>query len=450
MILLEPKAYQPVSGGPVIFLAGPIHGAPPWQPHAFDLIRELDGTMIVVTPRRFHSPDHYRYRTTSTLQTFHRQRAWERHYMDMASQRGCVLFWLPGPAGPLDGMVYGATTRYEMGLWSSRFAHDSTVGLCVGTDGAFPTVHTIAYDLEHEMAGRTVHTTLEDTVRAAVETARYTHDHWMACGEPGVPLESDLNEVTHEDLKQAYLSLRLDDNPMNDPEQLRATAMEMLDREMDRFVGDPVEVEEVTVGAEAGEAMEADVAELEDLPGDWLDPAGAQEASVAGADSARPSGSERERLHQRMRRTGEWYLNGRRVDGPKYLAIGRSTYYIPFFQRLAVELGAPVYQSDYLEWIDPRHPEASLAYYLATAERIDVNLEGVSAEDLRKATTWIGRKVGGRWELPQSYMTSWEINQLYHTDWRIPVFWHTGGSMTHAEAFAVLGERIPAEGIIDD
>ncbi len=42
-----------------------------------------------------------------------------------------------------------------------------------------------------------------------------------------------------------------------------------------------------------------------------------------------------------MQATGAWYLAGQRIDGPKYLAIGRSTYYIAFLQRLAVELGAP-------------------------------------------------------------------------------------------------------------
>lgn len=165
MILLEPRSYHQVSGD-----------------------------IVVASPRRFHSVERYRFKQPDTLRYFPRQRPWERCLMDLAGRQGCVLFWLPGPAGPLDGMVYGA-----------------------------------------------------------------------------------------------------------------------------------------------------------------------------------------------------WYLAGQRIDGPKYLAIGRSTYYIAFLQRLAVELGAPVYQSDFMEWIDPSHPEISLMYYLETAERIDVNLEGVSPVDVRAATVEAGR-----------------------------------------------------------
>ena len=122
MVLLEPKGYQPVSGAPVVFLAGPIHGAPRWQVEAFELIRGRDEDVVVASPRRFRSHEHSRWKATATLGHFHRQRAWERHYMDLAALQGAILFWLPGPAGSLDGMVYGATTRYEIGLWSSRFS----------------------------------------------------------------------------------------------------------------------------------------------------------------------------------------------------------------------------------------------------------------------------------------------------------------------------------------
>lgn len=178
-------------------------------------------------------------------------------------------------------------------------------------------------------------------------------------------------------------------------------------------------------------------AELEDVP-ENLDPGCQMGAQV------------RERMIAEMRATGAWYLARQRIDGPKYLAIGRSTYYVPFLQRLAVELGTPVYQSDFMEWIDPAHPEVSLMYYLQTAERIDVNLEGVSPADVRAATVVAGRPGVDRRDVGLPFMTSWEINQLYWSNPNVPVFWHTGGSMTLDEAYEIIGARVPKERICED
>lgn len=224
MTLIEAKQYYPVSGGPVIFLAGPISGAPMWQREAFDLIASRCPDAVVVSPRRFHSVEHYRYRPTDSLTGFHRQRAWERHYMDMAAVRGCVLFWLPAPASPLDGLVYGATTRYELGLWTARCHADPSLGLVVGTDGGFPTVHTIAYDLECELDGYQLETTLEGTVEAAVTLAREQYAAWADAGSPDLSHESELTVITHDQLCKAARS-SLADNPMNDPDAIRAEAL---------------------------------------------------------------------------------------------------------------------------------------------------------------------------------------------------------------------------------
>ena len=443
MILLEPRSYQQVSGAPVIFLAGPIHGAPAWQPAAFDLIREMADDVVVASPRRFHSVEHYKYKQPDTLRYFPRQRPWERYLMDLARHQGCVMFWLPGPAGPLDGMVYGATTRFELGMWAARYAADPSLGLCVGTDGDFPTIHTIAWDLRYEMPGRNLHGTLRETVRAAIDIARGSLASWAGAGSPAVEPECTLEEQSHEDHSLAKECARLADNPMNDPDAIRRKALAML-RIHDWSDLEQVEVETLDElhGAQLGTAVcveEDEPTELEDLPDD---------AETCAGRTLRGRG--KERMVAEMRATGAWYLAGQRIDGPKYLAIGRSTYYIAFLQRLAVELGDPVYQSDFMEWIDPSHPEVSLMYYLQTAERIDVNLEGVSPADVRAATVDAGRCTVDRRDLGLPFMTSWEINQLYWHTPRIPVFWHTGGSMTLDEAYEIIGARVPKEQICED
>ena len=436
MILLEPLSFQPVSGGPVIFLGGPITAAPHWQTEAFSLIRRLDPSMIVASPRRFFSVRNYRYKPTEALLSFHRQRAWERYYSDVASRQGCVLFWLPGPRESFEGLIYGATPRYELGLWSARWARDHNLGLSVGGDESFPTLRTLAYDLEKEMPSRTIHRSLEDTVREAVEIARRNYELWVRSDSPQVELESELVSISHEEhsLASAILA-RLPDNPMAHPETLRREALRIL-----KIVPDLTseKVEEVQDDEELEELEDAE--ELEELE------------AVEDSDVPPSPGvdSPAEGMRRGMRETGSWFLVGHRVEGPKYLAVGRSASYLPFLQRLMNELGAPVYQSEYMERPYPGDQEASLAFYLETAERIDINLEGIEPEELRAMTVdalraeeiWPGLR------LP--HVTSWEINRLYRAPPDVPVFWHTGGSMNGREAFDILGANVPRERIVED
>jgi hypothetical protein len=196
MVLLEPLSHQPVSGGPVLFLAAPYRG-PRWQSEAFDLIQKLDPGMIVASPRRFHSVRHARYKATGSLNSFHCQRAWERHYMDLAALRGCVLFWLAAPAESVEGLPYGATTRYALGLWSSRWSRDPPWDSAWAAIRVSPPSRTLVYDLEMEMPGRKIHRDLEETVRESVGIARANYDRRIRAGDPTPALESTLVSMSH-------------------------------------------------------------------------------------------------------------------------------------------------------------------------------------------------------------------------------------------------------------
>ena len=57
--LIQPLDFQPVSGGPVIFLAGPIAFASPWQEKTFDIIGELAPDIVVASPRRIGPEGRY-------------------------------------------------------------------------------------------------------------------------------------------------------------------------------------------------------------------------------------------------------------------------------------------------------------------------------------------------------------------------------------------------------
>jgi hypothetical protein len=412
MYLIEPNDFHRVSGSPVIFLAGPIHGAPRWQEAAFRMIAERAPDVLVASPRRMRSPELYRYRLTPGVERFHRQRAWERHYMEMAATRGAILFWLPGALHTTEEMVYGATTRYELGLWTARAHADSSLGLEIGSDGEFPTIHTIAYDLEMELPERKLHATLGQTIDAAVESARRNFALWREAGAPESTVESELKRASHDELLSLGLGNLLPGNPMNDPDSILMAPAAL-------------------AGVDASDRQSA-IARLEE--------------AAASSWEVIPGGP----VDWRLRSWESQGLPaGEPVPGPRYVGIGRSTYYIPFVKRLASILGTPVFQSDYMVWRDQFNPPKSLAWYLETAERIDVNLEGISPESLVKAINTTGA-VASPGMLPESYMTSWEINQVHHLEFAGQVFWHTGGSMTHEEASRILGERWPAESIVED
>jgi hypothetical protein len=386
MTLIEPNDFHPVSGAPVIFLAGPIHGAPPWQPAAYDVIARSGEEFVVATPRRFHSPTHYRAKATDGRRHFHRQRAWERYYMDLAARQGCILFWLPRPAGKLDGMVYGATTRYEIGLWSSRYSRDNTIGLTVGTDGKFPTVHTIAYDLEKEMGDAGLHDTLKRTVEAAMEIARASFARWTENGKPPVALESELQVMTTEELR-GVVSGFLPDYSDEEPGAIISVVRELLD------------------------------ASLEPGPGASSEPVLSSRPGSQGAgDSPAPSGD-------------KWFVGGRAVARHRFLLVGPVQGAIPLMQRIAVELGNPVIPLDALDPVapgdtaSPGDPAGSLSFCLRTAERVDVDLGGITGSALA---------------------------QILDANLTVPIFWHTNGSMTQAEAATALEGRVPLERIIDD
>ncbi len=102
---------------------------------------------------------------------FPRQRAWERHYLDLASKQGAILFWLPGEEHHDCNKVYGAITRMELGQWMTSYKHDNSIRLCIGSDSKFPELHTVQYDLSLDAPDKDIKKTLEETCFEAIRLA---------------------------------------------------------------------------------------------------------------------------------------------------------------------------------------------------------------------------------------------------------------------------------------
>ncbi|HLD00404.1 MAG TPA: hypothetical protein VJC39_01540 [Candidatus Nanoarchaeia archaeon] len=156
---------------PLIYLAGPIRSAPNWQDEAIKLIFSVDENIAVASPRRGIRPPIFSY-LASEEGYFPRQRAWEIHYMNLAYKTGAILFWLPGEESHDCSKVYGAMSRFELGLWINEQRRNPGGNLCFGTDGKFPEWDTINYDLSIEMPDKIIYNTLEETCSEAVCLAR--------------------------------------------------------------------------------------------------------------------------------------------------------------------------------------------------------------------------------------------------------------------------------------
>ncbi len=170
MKVIIPKTYTKVEE-PLIFLAGPIRGAPNWQDEAVEILFSKNENLTIASPRRGIRPEISRYIEKGDEEYFPRQRTWERHYLDLASKTGCILFWLPGEQEHKCEKVYGAMTRIELGQWMTNYRHDNSIRFCVGTDNKFSEIHTIVYDLELDAPTKKILGTLEQTCEEAIKLA---------------------------------------------------------------------------------------------------------------------------------------------------------------------------------------------------------------------------------------------------------------------------------------
>lgn len=123
---IQPPAIIPVHR-PLIFLAGPIQGAPDWQSEAIRTIHDIDDSVVVASPRKDYEPGTFMY---------DKQVDWETHYLRLAGRQGVVGFWLAAQTQETPGRAYAQTTRFELAEWKLRHERDGA-RLVVGIEEGF-------------------------------------------------------------------------------------------------------------------------------------------------------------------------------------------------------------------------------------------------------------------------------------------------------------------------
>jgi hypothetical protein len=174
------------------FLAGPIGGSGDWHERAIPIVTEEDLGCYIACPKRFDIthplsafavPDELhkvseREKVERKIAPFPNQKLWERHYMEIAAWRGCIIIWLPeeDKLNPRKKGPYAQDTRGEIGRWSVRSAYQLSkmgiVRIAVGAEKGFPGLGGIKKDLDADhQCDFPIFNTLEETIRHAVSLA---------------------------------------------------------------------------------------------------------------------------------------------------------------------------------------------------------------------------------------------------------------------------------------
>lgn len=107
----------------IIFLAGPIKGAPDWQSKALFDLADLD--VYVANPRRENAINF----------DFDMQVSWESRFLAAAD---VIMFWIPAKETDINGRDYAQTSRFELAEWMAKTHYNRTnKKVVVGIDNAF-------------------------------------------------------------------------------------------------------------------------------------------------------------------------------------------------------------------------------------------------------------------------------------------------------------------------
>jgi hypothetical protein len=158
--VLLPTTMTPIKG-PLVFLAGPIQGAPYWQADAIRWFAEYAPAISVASPRRVDRSRAFDYAA---------QVDWETHHLRRAAECGVILFWLAREAESVPGRAYAQTTRFELAEWKVRHERDG-VRLAVGIEEGFSGARYIRHRFNQDCPRVPLVSSLAEVCAAAVELA---------------------------------------------------------------------------------------------------------------------------------------------------------------------------------------------------------------------------------------------------------------------------------------
>lgn len=150
--------------GPIIYLAGPINGAPDWQSDAIGHLC-VNPSVHIVSPRQARDASTLLSEEDSKVQI-----EWEQVYMESAVKDGVVLFWFAKPLSSVSTSYYAQQSFFELGDILANVGKRHSV--CVGIEGEFPNAEYLTATLTWRYPELTIHKTLSDVCDEALRIIR--------------------------------------------------------------------------------------------------------------------------------------------------------------------------------------------------------------------------------------------------------------------------------------
>ncbi|MBI4095669.1 MAG: hypothetical protein HY438_02305 [DPANN group archaeon] len=161
--LIVAPDYKTIEGA-LVFLAGPIQGAPRWQEKAIKYLQLSAPEINIANPRR---PDKHYSKGEFPPELYAEQVDWETFHLKKAGECGVILFWLAREAEHKCHRAYGQATRFELSEWKVKHERDF-VKLAVGIEEGFTGARYIARRFSQDCPSLRIFTTLEETCQEAI------------------------------------------------------------------------------------------------------------------------------------------------------------------------------------------------------------------------------------------------------------------------------------------
>ena len=175
--LILPNQYVSVDN-PLIFLAGPMRGAPLWQDKAIEIISSKNPDIYIASPSKKLRTEYILDAIKGDDTKFSRQTNWEAHYIEYSSKNGAVIVWLPAQVFPMPinkrtgfPKPYARDTRGEYGELRGSMKYDKNIRFVVGYEENFDGWDVAKENFLRVSPNISFYSTLEDTCEEAVRLA---------------------------------------------------------------------------------------------------------------------------------------------------------------------------------------------------------------------------------------------------------------------------------------
>lgn len=142
----------------IVFLAGPIQGAPDWQSEAIKVLTTLNPDITIASPRR----------ETFEGVSYDQQVDWETDHLRKAGKNGIIMFWLAKEVEQIPGRSYAQTSRAELFEWKMRHERDGAK-LVIGIEEGFSGSKYIKKRFSQDSPDVPILSSLEETYKTVLE-----------------------------------------------------------------------------------------------------------------------------------------------------------------------------------------------------------------------------------------------------------------------------------------